>query len=108
MELKTSEAQLQAAIIRFAKLKGWQVAHFDRAQVRPGIWVTPVTADGKGWPDLILVRNERLIAAELKAKSGRIRPEQAVWLALLRNVPGIEVYVWLPEDWPDNVQKILS
>lgn len=106
--MELSESQLQSAIFRFAKLKGWTVAHFDKAQVRPGIWVTPVKADGKGFPDLLMVRKGRLIVAELKAKGGRVRPEQAVWLSLLEEVPEIEVYLWTTKDWPDNVQRILS
>ena len=58
--------------------------------------MTPVGADGKGFPDLVLVR-ERVIYAELKAKSGSIRPDQKIWIERLQQA-GAEVYVWRPKD----------
>lgn len=60
----TTEAMFQIEIIELARILGWRVAHFRPAQTRHG-WRTPVAADGKGFPDLVLVR-ERVIYAELK------------------------------------------
>ena len=69
---KISEAELQKAVIAAARAQGWRVAHFRPAQVRPGRYVTPVDADGAGFPDLVLCRGDRLVFAELKAQ-GRLR-----------------------------------
>jgi hypothetical protein len=81
----------ESTVIDAARLFGWRVAHFRPALTKHG-WRTPVAADGKGWPDLVLVR-ERVIYAELKSGSGRLTPEQEEWITRLRNA-GQEVYVW--------------
>jgi len=60
-----------------------------------------------GFPDLTLVKPGRLIFTELKSQQGKLTPEQAVWLDLLRHsVPGVEVYEWRPRDWAHIVQVI--
>jgi len=75
----------------------WEVVHFRPARTKHG-WRTPVQGTmGKGWPDLILARPPRLIAAELKSDKGKTDPEQDRVLALL-DACGLEVYVWRPRD----------
>jgi len=90
------EAQWQSTVISYAHLMGWHVAHFrpmfDSKRKR---WMTPVQADGAGFPDLVLVR-ERCIFVELKAPGKYPKPEQRVWLDKL-TAAGVEVYVWRPE-----------
>jgi len=84
---------------------GWEVLHLRAARTRKG-WVVPVTGSlGKGWPDLILVRPPRIIAAELKAGRGKPTIEQLAVLGVLRQA-GVEVYIWRPEDWPAIVQTL--
>jgi hypothetical protein len=92
-----SEADLQSAVIELARLLGWRVAHFRPAQTAQG-WRTPVQADGKGFPDLVLVRRERLVFAELKSARGRTSLEQQGWLAALHGTAA-EVYLWDSLDW---------
>lgn len=99
-----SEAAFQKQVIQLAQTYGWHVAHFKTAPTQAGRWATPVAADGKGFPDLVLVR-ERVIYAELKSLKGKLRMEQAVWLAKLSEA-GSEVYVWKPEDL-DVIQDVL-
>jgi hypothetical protein len=41
-----------------------------------------------GWPDLFAVKGDKAIAIELKTERGRIKPEQARWLALGDWSPG--------------------
>lgn len=94
-----TEAQLQNAVIKTAKLLNWQVAHFRPAQNRSGKWSTPVQADGAGFPDLIMAREGRLLAVELKAKGGKPSARQIAWLELLATVPGVEADVWDVDDW---------
>jgi hypothetical protein len=74
-----TEAEFQDQVIHLARLYGWRCAHFRPARTEKG-WRTPVQADGKGFPDLVLVRGPELIAAELKADKGRVSPEQQAWL----------------------------
>lgn len=107
------EASLQDATIDAARILGWLVAHFRQAKTEKG-WRTPVSADGKGFPDLVLVHpiKRRLIFAELKGKRGRTSPEQAIWLQYLGAVasatPVVEVHLWTPVDWPERVMEVLS
>lgn len=100
------EDAFQKDVYDLAKMRGWTVAHF--RSVYDGNakrWLTPVSADGKGFPDLVLVR-ERIIFAELKAKTGRLRPEQVVWIDKLR-AAGSTVFVWKPVDL-DDISKELN
>jgi hypothetical protein len=99
------EAAFEKQVIDVAHLHGWHVAHFTAAQIRPGVWVTPVKADGKGFLDLCMVR-ERVIFAELKMPGKKLSPEQATWQAKLLGA-GQEVYVWVPGDL-DEINRILA
>ena len=95
---KMTEKQLQKAVIDLAHLRGWKIAHFRTAMNADGSYVTPVAADGKGWPDLVLVRDQRLLFVELKSDGGDLRREQHEWLAALRGAHP-SVWVWRPDDW---------
>lgn len=99
-----TEAQLQAAVIELAQLLGWKVAHFRPARTKDS-WRTPVAADGKGFPDLVLVKGERLLVVELKSESGRLTDEQRDWLADLRGA-GVDVRVWRPSNWDVAVETL--
>ncbi len=90
-----NEAEWQSQVIDLARLYGWTCAHFRPAKTEKG-WRTPVQADGKGFPDLVLVRKGDLIFAELKAEKGRLSPEQTDWLEQLGQVEGIDTYLWRP------------
>lgn len=50
-----------------------------------------------GWPDLALIREPRIIFAELKKQNGKLRPAQAALLPRLAAC-GLEVAVWRPSD----------
>ena len=104
--LTVTEAQLQAAVIDLAHLCGWLVAHFRPARTQQG-WRTPVSADGAGFPDLVMVRGDRLVVAELKAKRGRVSPDQQAWLDAFSQVPSVEVHLWRPSDW-DTIEATLT
>lgn len=85
---------------------GWHVLHLRPARTAHG-WRTPVQGDlGKGWPDLILVRGSRIVAAEVKSERGRLTAEQAEVLGIL-SVAGVETHVWKPSDW-DTMVAVLS
>lgn len=92
-----SEREFQAQVVQYARLCGWLVAHFRPALTRSGRWVTPVAADGKGFPDLVLVR-ETVLFVELKVPPNRLSPDQAAWVERLRGA-GQAACVWTPDQW---------
>jgi hypothetical protein len=94
--------ELQRAIIELARRLGWRVAHFPPVPC-DGRWRTPVAADGKGFLDLILLR-ERLIVAEVKGDTDRLRPEQKEWISAWR-IAGFEPVVWTPALYDSGVVR---
>ena len=90
-----SEKSFQARVVQYARLTGWEVHHaFDSRH------------SSSGWPDLWLVRGQRLVAAELKREGERPRPEQERILGLLRRT-NTEVHVWTPSDW-NRILRVLG
>lgn len=99
-----TEAVFQAEVVKYAQDCGWLVAHFRPAQTADGSWRTPVAADGKGFPDLVLARN-RIIFAELKVGKNKPSDDQKKWLIALRRV-GALALVWRPEDWDEIIEVL--
>lgn len=94
-----SEKSFQGAIVEYAKLSGWAVYHTnDSRRSEPG------------FPDLVLVRGRRLIFAELKNDTGRLRPEQIVWMQLLglvaKSARHVEVQLWRPTNWGEILDTL--
>lgn len=101
-----SESAFQAQVQEYAELKGWAYLHIDPSTNSRGYWRTPVRgALGAGWPDLFLVRGERVLVAELKADRGTVTPLQKNVLGLLAGA-GLEVYVWRPRDWYEVMMRL--
>ena len=102
-----SEAAFTDSVIKQAQFLGWRTAHFRPARVQRGDDVsyrTPVQGDGKGFPDLVLVR-WRVIYAELKSEKGVIEVEQVKWLDALDR-SGMRAYLWRPSDI-EEITRIL-
>lgn len=97
LDLAVTEEELQANVEALARLLGWRTLHIRPARTKHG-WVTPVSGDGEGFPDLLALRDERQVVAELKTETGRLSRKQRAWLEAFRNV-GAEVYVWRPRHW---------
>jgi hypothetical protein len=97
-----TEADLQQCVIDYAHLTGWWVAHFRPAQTS-GRWSAPVSADGAGFPDLVMARRGEVVIAELKSEKGRISDAQQAWLTALSSPDvanrWLRVFVWRPADW---------
>lgn len=105
-----SEREFQAHVLAVAKRNGWLWFH-DAATNAPRVcWSCKAPARGprnaSGLPDLLLVREDRILWAELKAQDGTTTPEQREWIARLR-AAGQTVYVWRPADWP-VIEKVLA
>lgn len=93
-----SEAELQASVVDLAQRLGWRCYHtYDSRR------------SGPGFPDLMMVRNGRMVIAELKRQGRYPRPAQRAWLDDLRQVSGnITVAVWRPSDWfCGEIERIL-
>lgn len=95
------ERELQRAVIDVARIFGWRVAHFRPSQTSKG-WRTAVEADGKGFPDLVLLRGAELKVRELKVGRGKPTAEQIQWMDAFR-MAGIDVGVWTEEDLSTRV-----
>lgn len=91
-------------ILEVAVWYGWR-RHHDRPGRTVAGWRTAIQGD-PGFPDLVLLRRDRLVVAELKSRRGKLTPEQLCWLEDWRQV-GAEVYVWRPSDW-DDIARILA
>lgn len=98
------ENDFQERVIYLAHLYGWKVAHFRPARTQEG-WRTAVAADGKGFLDLVMVR-ERLVVAELKYGNNDLSDDQRNWFDWFKRAQ-VETYTWWPEDW-DEIEKVLE
>jgi hypothetical protein len=92
---RPSEKQFQAAVVQLAQWNDWRVFH---------PWTSVHSA--AGWPDLTLLRNGRLVVAELKRDGRQPTILQKAWLDELAHVPGVEAYLWRPSDW-DSIEETL-
>lgn len=90
-----SEDELQTTVIGMCRALRLLVAHFRPAQIRPGVWVTPVQADGAGFVDLVICGPGGVIFAELKAEGKYPTKQQRVWLHRLDDA-GADVRIWWP------------
>jgi hypothetical protein len=103
-----SEAGFQAQVESVARTLGWKVFHAPDNIPR-------TTQGGRqirqriqpGFPDIVAVKGERMVALELKRKGGWLRPEQREWLEALNQVPGVEARVCFPKDW-DAIVAMLA
>ena len=64
---------------------------------------------GPGFPDLILVKGNVMIAAELKSADVKsMSLDQGRWLAALGCVPGVRAVVWQPKDAESIIGQLES
>jgi len=80
-----SEKRFQAELVRVLELTGWRVYHtYDSRRSAPG------------FPDLVCLKGQRLLALEVKSATGRVTPDQRAWLQALSIIPGVSAYVVRP------------
>lgn len=89
-----TEKGFQQAVIELAQRLGYRHYHTYRSD-----------RSVKGFPDLVLVKNGRLIFAELKSERGKNTVDQTEWLNDLKEC-ACEVYLWRPKDWP-KIERLL-
>ncbi len=91
-----TEKQFMQQVIDLARLCGWLVYHpFDSRR------------SAAGFPDLVMVRGQIVIFAELKTERGRLSTAQANWLDRLIGARGTGVFCWRPSDWPE-IERVLT
>lgn len=90
-----TEAAFMRQVVELAALCGWKTYHPFLSK-----W------SQKGWPDLSMVRRDRLVFAELKSERGKVTPEQQTWIDALNGVYCVEAYVWRPSDF-DEIARVL-
>ncbi len=104
--MKHDEADFTKQVLQLAKLLGWRTAHFRPGMMANGRWITAVSGDGKGFPDLVLVRGKRLLFVELKTDDGEMSEEQTGWMLDLYRA-GVDVQLWRPSKWA-TIQRELE
>lgn len=92
--LVEDETGFQGWVIELAQTMGWLVVHhFDSRHTEAG------------FPDLIMLRGDCQIVAELKTESGRVATAQQVWLDAFTRA-GVAAYVWRPSE-RDEISAVL-
>jgi len=101
------EKQFQDIVVDLSMFWGWRVHHVRPGMTAKGYYMTAVQGN-VGFPDLVLAHEGRkaghrramlpaVIFAELKSDTGRMSEEQQKWGAVLTAVPGVEYYLWRPD-----------
>lgn len=82
-----TEKAFQSGVVQLAIRCGWMVYHtYDSRRCVPG------------FPDLILLRGNRQVVAELKIEPNKPTESQREWLAAFA-ATGAETFIWYPSDW---------
>jgi hypothetical protein len=102
-----SEAEFTQALRKQATWQGWLFYHTGDSR-----------KSDRGFPDVVMVRQGRLVFAELKVREEKLRKDQAIWIEALRVASSalsaftgptrsLEVFVWRPADWV-SIKGVLS
>ena len=91
--LSMTHKQLQDGIVQAAKIFGYRVYFTWKSFHSP-----------KGFPDLVMVKEISdkkaiMVVCEVKTEKGKLSVEQAEWLNLLAEVPGVYTFVVYPSTY---------
>lgn len=127
-----AERAFQEQVIGLLRVYGWRLIYHapdNRPAGRTGRPQRLAAPEGRGFPDIVAVKGARLLFAELKAKGGRVAPEQRAWVAALDAVGeaveevrshvarltmgaefaehvSVSAHLWTPDDW-DELHDII-
>lgn len=92
-----TERQWQDLVRETAVMNHWLIYHTHDSR-----------RSDKGFPDLTLARTGFLLFLELKTSSGRVTPEQQVWIDTLNSIYGpVKAMIARPRDW-DYLSRLLD
>lgn len=113
------ESAFQNRVMSWAELNGWLTYHPPEnllATARSGRTYRQNVKRGFFDLTFVHVAMRRLVFAELKSETGRVRPDQVTWQEALHRIragdiamtgrSSIEVYLWRPRDWPE-IEEVL-
>lgn len=92
--LRLTEKLFSQQVEELLDILHWRWCHFRPARTERG-WRTALSGH-VGLPDYVATKDGRLLIFELKSDSGKVSLEQQIWLTLLQNCAGVEVYLWRP------------
>lgn len=90
-----SEREWQKTLVILLETLGWHVNHVFPLQTKHG-WRTGTTAEG--WPDLVALRRDQLVAIEVKSQRGKATDAQLVWLQRFALLPCARAWILRPSD----------
>ena len=102
-EKTRNERELTDLVVSLCDEGGW-LCHHDRPAKTDKGWRTAIQGDA-GMPDIIALRGDRLLVAELKHGRNKPTAEQELWLEAFRQV-GAEVYVFRTGD-EEAIREVL-
>ena len=97
-----SEKELLQTVIELAEVNAWKCYHvFESAKY--------ARRTSKGFPDLLLIRDGKLIVAELKSEKGSLTNDQAQWLSEFEQCDRVQVFIWTPFSLLDGrIEEVLK
>lgn len=99
-----TEDELLTGLTQALTIAGWRWTHARRSDLA-------VTMGDPGWPDLIAVHPlhpGRVLAWELKDRTGRVSPDQEAWLDALRGPAEVDARIVRPADYDEALAEILA
>ena len=103
-EKTKNERELTDLVVSLCDEGGW-LCHHDRPARTDKGWRTSIQGDA-GFPDVIALRGNRLLVAELKHGRNKPTDQQSLWLEAFRQIPGAEVYLFRTGD-EDAIREVL-
>jgi hypothetical protein len=92
----TTEKAFQEWLRGLALAQGWTYYHTNDSRRSPS-----------GFPDVLAVRGDRLVVAELKLPGKRPTAAQQQWLDALARVSQVTTHLWSPEDL-ETIREVLQ
>lgn len=95
----TSEDDLLTTVATRLTLGRWRWHHIRRSD-------RAVQQGDPGWPDIVAVRGDTLLAAELKGPAGRYETGQHEWLEAFSQVTRVDIATWRPQDIDEITRRL--